>query len=196
MCNNDERHHTQRHRSIDSHVSLNKRRDVSRLQSPVTAASIPTKTNLRHPQEISKTVQQPQFPATNPHTKRDVRSFYRPAESRPTEEKTKLSAIPKAECVPSRKMDPQRKVQGFTSNNRKAKALPPVAIQKLDHVAAEEMAPGRNEIKSMKTNKEVDGKKKASSGTAPTKSFVSLMKAKFSRTSPSKSTSPEKKQSK
>jgi len=198
-----------RFRSVDSDQAINKRNEsTSRLQSPSHTSSYiankPSYGSYSRETATRQNFQQPRFPATNPYARADSTVF------KSENEQTKIHTTSNVHTkstesipgIPFTKVTKQSKVtRPNTENQKPSSPSANTAIQKMTKEAAEKMNKGRASKKDAKAseqnNSPVLEDKKKGSARGQSKSFVSLMKAKFSRSTTSgRSTSSSEKQTK
>ena len=197
-----------RYRSVDSDHAANKPRETgtSRLQAPSTPSCITNKSYGSYRKEASRqNYQQPRFPATNPYARADSSVLKNETDwaknHAPSSKHSKLNE--RTSGIPSA-IAPQQFTPSQSSSADGPKPSPvsaSVVMQNIAKGAAEEMNCSRASKKEAKPNKHnntpVAEDKKKGPSRGQSKSFVSLMKAKFSRsTSSGRSSSSSDKQTK
>ena len=177
----------------------------SKLQVPSASQYTSTKTSGNFNKEsVGQHPQQPRFPATNPHARADY--FVRKADSdanRRTASHKNPKSTERATGIPSVESSQQSKLSQPPVSPESPKSSvvsAALALQNMAKDVAEEMNKGRAPKKEAKPanhwNSPVSEDKKKGSSRGQSKSFVSLMKAKFSRSTTSGKSSSTDKQTK
>ncbi|CAK8674741.1 unnamed protein product [Clavelina lepadiformis] len=208
--------HLRRHRSVESDVSINKKKEEVMSRCAEEKAKRLNSDSLNSPDKVNRSAsgiaQQPRFPSTNPHLRlqppatkvkrqdsNDGQKSPKQGEGTPVASSTKPSPLQFRPVENATVSQPHGGISKVSQNSAPLRSPMSSMSGSKDSILDDPKERGRSETKSSKKTKDnaapgAVGKKKSSGNGSQSKSFVNIMKAKFARsTSGGRSSSGGKK---